>query len=352
LTKNTDPKIEKHVRILKEKEDKLRKIAPNLWEFYPSRLIESVNWLPWTKAFKVLNYFNNLNFAKDIRRAVAILGFKDIILFNDNDIYNGFYLKELLSPSLYIYYFRDFLQGFDYWKKHVSVLEPELIRKSDLVVANSLYYTEYSAALNAKSYYIGQGCNFDCFDHTKSFPVPEDIRHLSGPVIGYIGALDASRLDLGIIESIARSNPKWKIVLVGPEDGLFVQSALHQIPNIYFTGSKPFEQLAAYVQAFDVCINPQLNNQITKGNYPLKIDEYLAMGKPVVATRTMAMKIFENHTYLADRPEEYTDLIKKALSENTPEKEKENIRFAQSHSWDNSVIELYKSISLSGKQTN
>jgi glycosyltransferase involved in cell wall biosynthesis len=103
--------------------------------------------------------------------------------------------------------------------------------------------------------------------------------------------------------------------------------------------------------AFDVCINPQFNNTITRGNYPLKIDEYLAMGKPVVATRTVAMKIFEDHTYLADQPGEYTGLIKKALATDSQEKANERIRFAQSHSWENSVDELYKAIESTGKFT-
>lgn len=346
LAKTPDPKIKDHIALIKEDGRKIREIDKNLWELYPHTLIEPVNGVPFTSVFKALNYMNNRRFAKDIRAAISELGFRDFILFNDNDIYNGFYLKELLSPSLYIYYFRDFLQAYDYWKKHTRILEPELIKKSDLVVANSEYYKEFSASINPHSYYIGQGCSFEYFNHTRDFPVPEDIRHLKGPLIGYIGALDSSRLDLSIIENIATTYPEWQVVLIGPEDEAFQQSALHGIPNIHFTGGKPFDMLPAYVQAFDVCINPQYNNQITRGNYPLKIDEYLAMGKPVVATRTMAMGHFEAHTYLADKPADYPALIKRALAEDDAEKRAERIRFAQTHTWENSVMELYKAVSI------
>lgn len=345
FAKDTDPKIEQHISIIREGKEKIRAVAPNIWEFYPGSLIESVNWLPVTLAVKTVAWFlNNRNFARNIRQAMSDLGFSNIILFNDNDIYNGYYLKELLRPSLYIYYMRDFLQGYPYWKKHVSVMEPQLIRKSDLVVANSLYYAEYSTRLNPQSYYIGQGCDFSHFDHTRSFSTPDDISHLPRPLIGYIGALDSERLDHDILGSIARAHPEWSVVMVGPEDEAFKQSTLHQLPNIHFTGGKPFSQLASYVQAFDICINPQLNNTITRGNYPLKIDEYLAMGKPVVATRTQAMKIFGDHTYLADHPDEYPGLIRTALSANNPEMEKERIRFAKTHSWENCINELYKAI--------
>jgi glycosyltransferase involved in cell wall biosynthesis len=342
--KDPDPKIVPSITVIRNKEEKIKPIGPNLWEFYPSSLIESVNWLPVTGAVKLMSWFNNFSFAKDIRQAIKELGFKDIILFNDNDIYNGFYLKEHLHPSIYIYYFRDWLQGFAYWKRHASVMEPQLIRKADIVLANSPVFAEYSAKINPRSYYMGQGCDFSHFDAGQSYPVPEDIAPLGSPRIGYIGALDSERLDIGIIGSLARARPSWKIVLVGPEDEKFKQSELHSIPNIHFLGGKPFQQLSSYVQAFDVCINPQYNNEITKGNYPLKIDEYLAMGKPVVATRTQAMKIFEQHTYLADRPDQYPELIQKALEENDPAREKERIRFAETHSWENCMLELYKAV--------
>jgi glycosyltransferase involved in cell wall biosynthesis len=344
FAKDPDPKIQQHVDILREKSEKIKPIGPNLWEFYPGSLIESVNGLPITTLVRSVVRFNNRRFAKDIREAIAALGFKDIILLNDNDVYNGFYLKEFLSPSLYIYYFRDFLQGYDYWKKHISVLEPQLLRKADLVVANSLYYAQYSTEFNPHSWYIGQGCDLSFFDHTRSFPVQEDITPLTGPIIGYVGALDSARLDLDIIATIAKHNPAWNVVLVGPEDDTFRQSHLHQLPNIHFLGGKPFPLLAAYVQSFTVCINPQLKNQITKGNYPLKIDEYLAMGKPVVATNTQAMQIFNEHTSLANSPAEYPALIETAIAGDSPEKQRERIRFAHTHTWENCMLELYKAI--------
>ena len=342
FSKNKTRGIKQHCNVIKGHGAKIRKIKENMWEFYPTTLLESINGLPSTALFKILNYFNNRRFARNIKQAIKDLDFKDVILFNDNDIYNGFYLKEMLSPSLYIYYCRDFLQGYDYWKKHCSVLEPELIRKADLIVANSTYYAEYCSSLNTNSFYIGQGCDCDLFDKNKPHPVPEEIKQISSPVIGYVGALVSDRLDNKIIELIAKAKPNWNISLVGPEDEFFEKSHLHQLPNVHFTGRKELQSLPDYVEAFDVCINPQLSNRITKGNYPLKIDEYLAMGKPVVATRTKAMKLFENYIYLADRPEDFTFLIEKALAEDNPEKQNQRIAFANSHTWENSMLELYK----------
>ena len=344
LSKEKNKGVKQHFDIIKNRSKKLKKIKEMMWEYYPSSIIESINWLPSTNAFKAINYFNNKRFAKDIKEATDELGFKNIILFNDNDIFNGFNLKELIKPSFYIYYCRDFLQGYDYWKKHCTTLEPQLLKKADIVVANSSYYAEYCSQYNKHSYYIGQGCNLELFDADISYERPEDISHISTPIIGYTGFLDSARLDEEILKLIASSHPEWNIVLVGPQDDFFSKSDLHSFANIHFIGRKNLEQLPGYINIFDVCINPQFKNEITKGNYPLKIDEYLAMGKPVVATRTKAMKLFEDYTYLADKPEEYIHLIKEALEKNNNSKKEERIAFARSHSWKNSMSELYKAI--------
>jgi glycosyltransferase involved in cell wall biosynthesis len=345
LSRTKTPGILQHCEIIKGNGEKLRPIGDNMWEFYPTTLVESINGLPSNKAFNFINYFNNRRFARDIEKAIQLLDFRDIILFNDNDIYNGFYLKELLRPKLYIYYCRDFLQGYDYWKKHVSILEPKLIRKADIAVANSLFYAEYCSSHNPQSHYIGQGCNFDLFNTDSIHSRPQELEGLSYPLIGYVGAIDSARLDPKIVETIATSHPDWNIVLVGPEDAIFQSSTLHQLPNVHFTGRKPLASLPDFVAYFDICINPQLVNIITKGNYPLKIDEYLAMGKPVVATRTDTMKLFEDYTWLADTPEDYPALIEKALGHNSAEEQNRRITFARSHTWENCIKELYKVIS-------
>lgn len=344
FSKQKAPGVREYCEIIKKKKEKLKQINENMWEYYPSTLLESINWVPSTKVFKHLNYLNSRRFAKNIKEAVRLLGFKDIILFNDNNIYNGYHLKELISPSLYIYYCRDFLQGYDFYKPHSIIMEPALIKKADLVVANSTYYANYCSLYNKNSHYIGQGCNIDLFDINIFRKVPEDMKEFSFPVIGYVGALDSARLNEKIIEAIATAHRDWNVVLIGPEDETFEKSNLHSLSNVYFLGRKPMQELPDYVASFDVCINPQLINDITHGNYPLKIDEYLAMGKPVVASRTIAMTLFEDYTYLAEKPDDYPGLIEKALQENTSANRNKRIAFAKSHTWENSMLLLYKAM--------
>lgn len=185
------------------------------------------------------------------------------------------------------------------------------------------------------------------FTEQPGAPVPADISHLKRPLIGYVGALQQLRLDLDVLRHIAQVHPDWSVVLVGPEDDVFLESDLHSIPNIHFTGHRDPSTLPGYIQAFDVCLNPQIVNEVTIGNYPRKIDEYLAMGKPVVATRTALMSaVFSAHTYLADTKEDYVTLIEKALQEDSPALHEERKRFAGTHSWEAHVDAIYEKIDI------
>jgi teichuronic acid biosynthesis glycosyltransferase TuaH len=347
-TEKDNPNIHRHLEIIRKKENALFEIGPNLWNYYPKRILESINWIPSSPLFfplySLLCRRNGRRFASDIRDAARAVGFGDYILFNDNDIFNSFYLKEFLKPKLYIYYSRDNLLATPYWSRHGKRIEPRHIAKADIGVANSLYLAKYLRRYNSNSHYIGQGCDTTLFDPSAKRAIPADIRDIPHPIVGYVGAIVSIRIDAAIIAEIARTHPEWSIVLVGPEDDIFTDSPLHACPNVHFLGSKPMEELQDYIARFDVCINPQLVNGMTIGNYPRKVDEYLAMGKPVVATRTEAMQIFEDYVYCADKPEDYPPLIQRALNENKTVLSEKRISFARTHTWENSVGLLYAAI--------
>jgi len=345
--RRSEPDVKKRLDVLNKKTDGIIQIQQNLWTYYPDIVIESINWVKNQFIHNFLNKINNKRFSNSIKQAISQLGFKDFILFNDNDIFRSFYLKELLRPKISIYYSRDYLLTVDYWKLHGKKLEPKLMAKSDLCVANSVYLANYCKQYNKNSYYIGQGCDIDEFAHFKG-NIPADLSEIKKPVIGYVGALQNIRLDIQLLKYIAQQRPEYSIVLVGPEDDEFKKSDLHGIDNIYFLGAKPADQMPAYIKGFDVCLNPQIVNEVTIGNYPRKIDEYLAMGKPVIATQTDGMTVFKDHTYLCSNHEEYLSAIKKALEEDSPTLQEERAKFASLHTWENSVKELYKAIQLSG----
>jgi len=341
-----DTIIQKRKKVLRGKIPDMEQVNENMWSFFPKTILESINQLPVNWLFDILNRINNKRFAREINRAIKILNFKDIIIFNDTDMFRSFYLKELIHAKTYVYYTRDNMLAVDYWKRQGTRIEPALMKKVDLIVANSTYLADIGKRYNPHSYYVGQGCDVSLFDKKLIKEVPPDLKPIKKPVIGYIGVLYTLRLDIDVLVHIAKSRPDWSLVLVGPEDEEFKASELHQIDNVYFMGRKKMEELPAYLSGFDVALNPQKLNEVTIGNYPRKIDEYLAMGKPTVATKTKAMEVFEKWVYLAKNKEEYVLLIEKALAENTPEKEAEREEIARSHTWVANAEAIFEKIEM------
>ena len=335
--------IKKRITIIDGQEEGLEQIDENLWTLYPSKLIESINKIPQSFLYRYLNKRNNRIFCREILKAVDQLGLKDIILFNDSEIFLGYFAVKLLQPTVSIYYIRDYLIMQPYFSRHGADMEPQLAAKYDVVVANSEFLVNYLKAYNKHTYMVGQGCDLKNFDYSMTY-IPEELERIRNPIIGYVGFLTSLRLDIELISNIARNRPDYSIVLVGPEDEDFMQSKLHQIENVYFLGSKNEVELSSYINGFDVAINPQLVNMMTIGNYPRKIDEYLAMGKPIVATATIAMAYFKQNVYLSKNEDEFLTNIDLAIKENNDELIKQRVDRAMSHSWENNVEQIYNVI--------
>ncbi|NQY68014.1 MAG: glycosyltransferase [Flavobacteriales bacterium] len=288
---------------------------------------------------------NSSRYANSINCAIEKLGYRNLLLFTDSDMYRSRHLNEFINPSLFIYYTRDNLMTVSYWSKHGTSLEPEIMESADLVVANSMHLVNLALNNNSNSFYVGQGCESE--DYLVENIVSErpiEFSKIKGSVIGYVGLLTSRRLDIDLLIEIATKRPDCTVMLVGPEETCFKESDLHSLSNVVFVGKKSPESLPSYVSHFDVCINPQIVNDLTKGNYPRKIDEYLASGNPIVATYTPTMEVFKDHCFLAKTNVEFLIGIDKALVDLSELAKKKRIEFAQTHTWAKSVNEIWESV--------
>jgi glycosyltransferase involved in cell wall biosynthesis len=104
------------------------------------------------------------------------------------------------------------------------------------------------------------------------------------PIAGYYGAL-ARWFDYDLLEEAARRRPDWNFLLIGPDyDGSLRRAGLLRRPNVAWIGPRPYAALPAYLARFDVAMIPFRLNPITVATSPLKLYEYFAGGRPVVAT--------------------------------------------------------------------
>jgi glycosyltransferase involved in cell wall biosynthesis len=171
------------------------------------------------------------------------------------------------------------------------------------------------------------------------------LARLPRPVIGYAGWLNSLRLDLGLLEHIVRQRPDWTFVFVGPSNE--PQPLGDRIPacrNVRVWPPVPYRELASLLSAFDVTILPNLVNAHTSGNDPLKIYDYLAAGRPVVATPTSGTERFASLIRLAGRPDDFLRQIEGALAEPDPELARRRVAAAREHSWDRRIEEVERAL--------
>jgi glycosyltransferase involved in cell wall biosynthesis len=114
-------------------------------------------------------------------------------------------------------------------------------------------------------------------------PAPEWLTALPGPRLLYIGTLD-SRLDVEAVRAVARAWPDGTVALVGPLTEPEHLASLLEEPNVVSHGAVERRQVAALTCAADACLLPHNQTPLTEAMSPLKLYEYLASGRPVVAT--------------------------------------------------------------------
>jgi glycosyltransferase involved in cell wall biosynthesis len=93
------------------------------------------------------------------------------------------------------------------------------------------------------------------------------------------------------------------VVLVGMQQEHFSMPDLPS--NVHVLGPRPYNELPAYVQAFDVALIPYVLNQHTVSVDPLKLLEYLASGRPVVSTPLPEVEKYAEQVTIGDSNESF-----------------------------------------------
>lgn len=136
-------------------------------------------------------------------------------------------------------------------------------------------------------------------------------------IVGYYGAI-AKWFDYDLMEYAAKQLPDVDFVLIGKiYDESYSTSSIQNISNIHFIGPVPYQDLPQYANKFDLCTIPFVVNSITNATSPLKLFEYMAMGKPILTTAMLESSKYQSVNISHDYAE-YVSKVKELL-EFTPE---------------------------------
>ena len=148
-----------------------------------------------------------------------------------------------------------------------------------------------------------------------SLPAPTDIAHVSRPRIGFIGGIDAHTFGIDLFLGVARAMPQHQFVMVG---GCSLPDGWCGLANVHFTGRKPYDEVARYMAAMDALIMPWNDSEWIKACNPIKLKEYLAVGRPVVSTDFPAIGEWRDLLAVADDVPGFVAAIHAALSAPRP----------------------------------
>ncbi|ATW25393.1 hypothetical protein DCMF_11975 [Candidatus Formimonas warabiya] len=216
-------------------------------------------------------------------------------------------LVDQYFPDFVIY---DYLDDFPSWAPYLS----KMVHRADLVVstAGKLKNHIVQDFPGKACYLIPNGCDikhFQRYRHTPPPDKPAEFRGHAGPIIGYIGAW-APWVDKDLVEQIAYTFPRALVAIVGAE---FMETPIQSVVNVVHAGLKPYEFLPQYAYYCDVCLIPFRINQVTISTNPIKMYEYLAAGKPVVATDLPEVRNVP-HVYVSKHDREFISHLDGILS--------------------------------------
>lgn len=243
----------------------------------------------------------------------------------------------------------DFTAGADLMNLDAGRLSGEEARQldaADTVVVVSPWLQDKWRAAGREPVLVPNGCDASLFARTDAFAVPADVR-LEPPIAGFMGHL-SHRIDLAILEAIAERG--ISLLLVGPRQATLPFERIERIlirPNVQWTGARPFASLPGYLKAMDVGVVPYADSEFNRASFPLKTLEYLAGGRPAVATDLPSVRWLDTDLVtIADRDGFVAALEAELTRPRDEELAARRRTFAEAHSWDRRAADFARALGL------
>ncbi len=295
--------------------------------------------------------WNGKKAQKSILKTLDTLGWEAPIVINAFNPALGNALAGKLGENQLIYYCYDEIGAAPWIGRHGARHERIFLRKVDQTIVSSTGLYTSKKKLTKVCSIVKNGVDLSIFSARGERP--SDLP--KGLIIGYIGSVD-DRLDYDLLEAVAQTYSHAHLVLLGRIMNEAAAENLSKLNNVHILGARPIEELGNYLQAFDVGLIPFVENDLTAGIYPLKINEYLALGLPVVSTHFADLSDFAGICAIANDHAHFIQKINIALQDNNPITISERKAFAGQNTWAGRAIEfsklIYKKTEVIHKKTD
>jgi glycosyltransferase involved in cell wall biosynthesis len=149
------------------------------------------------------------------------------------------------------------------------------------------------------------------------------------PVALYAGTLHEDRLDVDLVIDTAQrmSETGGRLVLLGP-NALTPHNTgrLSAHPAVIILGARPRDAVPAYLQYADALIVPHIVDDFTDSLDPIKLYEYLAIGRPVISTGVAGFRDESDKPgVVVAESEEFVAAVMDAIAEWVPTRRHEGV---------------------------
>jgi teichuronic acid biosynthesis glycosyltransferase TuaH len=310
-------------------------------------LVYPINFLPEGGLYNWLSCLNNAILLKTLRRVIEENGISEYLFIN---FFDPFFLRSIpddIKPVRFIYQCMDDISQEKYTRRHGVRLENEIVSNADVVLCTSRELANIKSAYSRNVHFHPNAADVDLFKTaaTQVLNRPQGMYFDGKKIIGFTGSIEY-RTDFALLYETAKYHSDKILYLVGPVIGdEHVKQGLTKLPNVVFAGAKKLRELPAYLQYFDCCIIPYKVNKLTASIYPLKINEYLAAGKPVVATHfSEDIYSFRHHAFISETHDQFIRMIDVAIDGNNVNQKIARMEAAQANSWERRVEEFWNII--------
>ena len=301
-----------------------------------------MNWLPEGFFYEALRKVNERNVFEVIRTLIEDFRLKDYVFINSFLPYYGLTFPESFKPKLHIYQSVDEIEESKYLCKHGPRLERRYTAYADLTIVTSSKLQNKLSRYTRNIHLVPNAADFDLFYSARNeiFARPDELKGIQGKIICYTGNI-SHRIDYALLKSLCMAHPDKTLLMVGPEDpdetGI---RALKSMPNVRFTGPRSMIQLPAILHYAHCTIIPFKINELTKSIYPLKVNEYLATGKPVVSTPfSDDLEKMNDVVYLAEH-KNFARAVQLAIDEDSELKTFDRLAVAKLNTWNKRAEQL------------
>lgn len=151
-------------------------------------------------------------------------------------------------------------------------------------------------------------------------PVPRPADLPAGRVAVYVGTLHEDRLDVALCERTARElGDDGTLVLVGPDALRADASEQLRRAGALLLGPRPRDALIGYLQHADALVVPHVVTPFTDSLDPIKLYEYQAVGRPVIATPVAGFRDADDPRITIVQNEAFIDAVGMALTARIPD---------------------------------